>query len=101
MGRNLEGSVAAVEASLRKEKCSQLGATGEKLELHLARMAEIRAAYEDAPEVERAKLREEHRQARAEALRIQWNMVVQRETMGLTRHDDVYAQYVIPPPLQD
>jgi hypothetical protein len=95
----VEASVAAVQAAIHGEMGSRLGWTGEELEKRLARLRELRQAYDDAPLAERATLRARHEAVRAEAAELQWHLVVQREAMGLTRHHDVYATYPLPPRL--
>ncbi len=96
MGRRVEESVSAVEAAIRGEKSARLGATGEELEKRLARLSALRAAYAAAPEAERPAIRAAHDELRAEAERLRWNLTVQREAMGLTRHQDLDTFYPLP-----
>lgn len=99
MGRRVEASVSAIQSAIRGEMGSRLGATGEELEKRLAALESLRKAWEAARDDERPALRARHEEVRAHAERLQWNLVVQREAMGLERHHDVYALYPLPPRL--
>lgn len=99
MGRRVEASVSAIQQAIRGEMGSRLGYTGEELEKRLLRLKALRQAWESAPEAKRTAIRAQHDEVRAEATRLQWNLIVQREAMGLTRHHDVYEFYPVPPRL--
>jgi len=101
----------AVEAEIRREKAEALGRTGERLEriLHeiqafrreLVHLTSGRGGLKGAARVWvecRVKLAEHDRLCdRAGYLR--HCLIVQREAMGLRRHDDVDRQYPMPAPL--
>ena len=59
-------------------------------------------AFEAAPEhsAERRKLADKHQDLRAYAAERLWFLLVQREAMGLTQHDNVLAFYRVPPALR-
>jgi predicted phage gp36 major capsid-like protein len=103
-----------IEAEIRQEKAEALGRAGERLERKLAELADLRNELLSHPDVastspattemdsqanqhekveKYARLMEEAQQAR-HYLRIQ------REAVGLRRHEDVDRQYPVPPPLR-
>lgn len=92
-------SASAWEAELNKERAGALGMTARKLE---ALLEECRALAEKIDALESGALRElllsDYRKARAESERQRWNLCVQREAMGLRRHEDVDRHY---PPAPD
>jgi len=85
-----------VEHDLRGEQAASLGRAGRRIEAAIAEM-EARAAAWRA-EVDR---REDHArawaEARAAARLARWELVVQREAMGLTDHTALDRAYPIPP----
>jgi len=87
----------AMAAELNKERASALGRTGRKLEELLERCASLREALSQAQGERRAALLGEYAEARKLALTWTWYMVVQREAIGLRRHDDVDVIYPAPP----
>jgi hypothetical protein len=91
-------TATAWESELNKERASALGATAAKLERALD---ECRALAEKLDTLERGALRdlllEDYRRARDESERQRWNLCVQREAMGLRRHDDVERHYPTAP----
>ena len=91
-------SASAWEAELNKERAGARGMTAKKLEALLAQCAELAAKIDS---LERGALREllleDYRRARAEAERQRWNLCVQREAMGLRRHEDVDRHYPVAP----
>ena len=89
----------AIEVEIRKEKASALRRVAEKLESQLLELASLSERVARAKPVERERLIAAHRLLRAEAEKQRWYLVVQREAMGLTRHDDVDRLYPLPPPL--
>jgi hypothetical protein len=91
-----------VERELRAEKAAALAIAAEKLERALAELAEAQRAFEAAGEhsAQRQKLAEKHRDLRAHAAERLWFLLVQREAMGLTQHDNVLAFYRVPPALR-
>jgi hypothetical protein len=89
-----------VEHELHAEKAAALAITAERLERALAALAEAEQAFAAAPEEEKAALLEKHRGLRAHAAERLWFLIVQREAMGLTHHDNVLAFYRVPPELR-
>lgn len=89
----------AVEVELRKEKAISLRRVGEKLEGMLARLSQLDAELSAPGPLtgpERDTRVAEYTRLRAEAERERWNMVVQREAMGLSNHDEVDRIYPLP-----
>jgi hypothetical protein len=101
----------AVEAEIRREKAEALGRTGERLERILHEMETCRrdlmhpttgrrdlhgAARASA---ERREKLAEHDRLWEQARYLRHCLIVQREAMGLWRHDDVDRQYPLPEPL--
>ena len=91
-----------VERELRAEKAAALAIAAEKLEQALAELAAAQQAYEAAPEgtPARQRLADKHQGLRAYAAERLWFLLVQREAMGLTQHDNVLAFYRVPPALR-
>ena len=90
-----------VERELRAEKAAALAIAAEKLEQALAQLAEAQHAYEAAADpAQRQKLADKHQALRAHAAERLWFLLVQREAMGLTQHDNVLAFYRVPPALR-
>lgn len=99
MARDPIGGALAIEVELRKEKVSALRRVGGKLE---ALLGDLRALESELPAVkpeDRPRSLDRHRQLRAEAEKYRWYLIIQREAIGLTRHDDVLQQYPIPAPI--
>jgi hypothetical protein len=78
---------AAIQREIRAEKAGALQRAGEALEGALAELARFDAA--GGPAAERARLV-------AEAGERLWFVVIQREAMGLLRHDVVHEVHRIP-----
>ena len=89
----------AIEVEIRKEKASALRRVAEKLEAQLSELGAIAEKAARAKAEERERLVAAHRTLRAEAEKQRWYLVVQREAMGLSRHDDVDRLHPLPPPL--
>jgi hypothetical protein len=102
-----------IEAEIRKEKAEALGRTGERLERILLELADLRKALvgisttiSSSRETARGddsdafcvKI-ERYARLREQAQRIRHHLVIQREAVGLRRHEDVERQYPLPPPL--
>lgn len=86
----------AYEAELNKERAGALGITARKLEGFLEKCQDLKAQWEKAVDPSlKALLLEEYRTARAESERQRWNLCVQREAMGLLRHEEVDRQYPV------
>lgn len=89
-------SANAWEAELNKERAGALGMTARKLEGLLER---CRALKEQLGKTTDLSLKElllrDYREAREESERQRWNLCVQREAIGLRRHEEVDRLYPI------
>ena len=93
-------SASTWEAELNKERAGALGITARKLETQLERCRELREQLEHASdEALRALLLSDYREARDESERQRWNLCVQREAIGVRRHEDVDRIFPIAPKL--
>jgi hypothetical protein len=106
-------SLENTETEIRREKAEALGRTGERLEHILEELARLqgellgRAAVlgssfgvtsgQDSSEL-RAKVKK-YAGLREQARQLRYYLVIQREAIGLRRHEDVDRQYPLPPPL--
>lgn len=109
MKRPIEG----IEAEIRQEKAEALGRTGERLERMLDELAGLRNELLDSSVAVSSSLAaadgeqlavlhektERYTQLREQAQQIRHCLVIQREAVGLRRHEDVDRQYPVPPPL--
>ncbi len=84
-----------IEAELVKERASALRRVAGKLEASLEALAAVERQLEKG-QGERAALLAEHERLRGEAERFRWYLIVQRDAIGVSRHDDVLALYPIP-----
>ncbi len=92
----------AMEAELNREKAGALGMTGRKLEALLTECAALAQRLAITPHgPERRTLLQTYRETRRLAEQQRWYMYVQREAMGLRRHDDVERIYPPPPIIRD
>lgn len=96
--KDVNANVTAWQSELNKERAGALGLTAHGLEVLLARCAELaeqidRAVDRDLYEL----LLRDYREARAESETRRWQLCVQREAIGLLRHEDVDRYYPIPP----
>jgi hypothetical protein len=91
-----------MEAELNREKAGALGLTGRKLEALLGECAAVASRLASTPSgAERRALLKTYRETRRQAEQQRWYMCVQREAMGLRRHDDVDRVYPPPPIIAD
>jgi hypothetical protein len=95
MAKEPIGGALAIEVEMRREKVSALRRVGGKLE---SLLADLRALEADPPRTDgdRARFVERHKQLRAEAEKYRWYLIIQREAVGLSNHDDVFTQFPIP-----
>lgn len=84
------------EEEIRAEIAASLGRTAERLEGLLAEIEALRARADGLAGAERAAIVERHNELCGAAERWRWYLVVQREAIGLTRHEDVERMYPIP-----
>ena len=90
----------AVERELHEEKANALALAAERLERSLVELDEARRASDAAAGAQRLELAERYRERRAHAAERLWFLLVQREAIGLTQHDNVLAFYRVPPELR-
>ncbi len=103
----------AVEAEIQREKAEALGRTGDRLEwtfqqlerlrqeimrLALSSLGPVRNNGETAGAGFGEKLAQ-YARLREQAKQLRYCLIVQREAVGLRRHDDVDRLYPMPPPL--
>ena len=102
-----------VESEIRKEKAETLGRAGERLEQALQKLEGIRRgilclagesldpSLRDREPVRLAMAEKvaEHARLCEEAKRLRHTLIIQREAVGLWRHEDVDRQYPMPRPL--
>lgn len=77
-----------IEVELAKEKASALGAVGARLDKMIAELHTL---------AKRPDARTQYTALRERALHERWKLIVQREAMGLSGHEDVDRLYAIPP----
>jgi len=89
-----------VEQEIQQERAAALGRIARTLESLLARLEMLRqrAQAESGPAREAAIA--EHGEVRRRALTYRWYLEVQRESVGLRRHDLLDEIYPVPPPLR-
>lgn len=97
--RDLQNA-SAWEAELNKERAGALGITARKLEAELERCRELREELKTASGALRELLLRDYKEAREESERQRWNLCVQREAIGVRRHEDVDRLYPIAPKLE-
>ena len=108
----LKKGLDSIEAEIRKEKAETLGRTGERLERILAELADLQeelrgitsaGSRQEKPGEDTSpslcRIVERYAQLREQARVIRHHLVIQREAVGLRRHEDVDRQYPLPPPL--
>lgn len=105
--------IESIEAEIRQEKAEALGRTGERLERMLDELAGLRNELLDSSVAVSSSLAaadgeqlavlhektERYTRLREQAQQIRHCLVIQREAVGLRRHEDVDRQYPVPPPL--
>ena len=94
------GSPLAVEVEIRAEKASAMRRVAHRVESLLAELSQIEVASLGTQGAERARHVARHEALRAEAEKQRWYLIVQREAMGLYRHDDIEELYRLPTPLR-
>ena len=89
-----------IELELMEERAAALRRISETLESLIEQLQALRGRIGDvhwsspAPEVT------EYREVRRRAVRYRWYLEVQRESVGLRRHDTLDAIYPVPPALR-
>ena len=92
-------SLARTEAELRAEKAAALARIAGTLEGLLAELSRRRESFTRLSSEERAAATEAYDALREQARLYRWYLIVQREALGLCRHDDVDRHYPPPEPL--
>jgi hypothetical protein len=95
--RAAEG-LSRIQDEINAEKAAALSRIAGTLEALLAELRRIAAEAAASQERERAVAR--HREVREQALRYRWYLEVQREAIGLTRHEALDEMYPVPEPLE-
>lgn len=85
-----------IELEMAKEKAFALRRTAYSIEKLLAEMQQIERELGALSGPERARKVEAHSELRAQVEHERWKMIVQREALGLHRHDDVDLFYPLP-----
>ncbi len=83
----------AIQRDLQAERASALARATEQLESALADLAAAKAALAAAPSAAARALRREALEHAAERL---WFLVIQREAVGLRRHEDLHDALRVP-----
>lgn len=92
-------ALARTESEIRAEKAAALARIAGALE---GLLAELQRRREDLARLSgdgRARAVEEYAALRDQARLYRWYLVVQREALGLFRHDDVDRHYPVPEPV--
>ena len=91
-----------VMAEMRAEQAAALGRAGRRLGLLCERAAQIRYTLENSKPCAGLKrdLLDTYQCVRKEARLRRWEMIVQRESMGLCAHEEVDAAYPLPPRIE-
>jgi hypothetical protein len=79
------GGWLPIELELKREQASALGLSSRRLEDAIAKCADAKA-----------KGSIEYPALRKEALRLRWNLLVQREAIGILNNKDLDEKYPIP-----
>ncbi len=94
-------ALARTEAEIRGEKAAALRQTAGTFEALLARLARLRADLAAPAGRSRARRLRLYRELRERTLHQRWCLEVQREAVGLRRHDVLDEMYPMPPPLPE
>jgi hypothetical protein len=93
---SVEESFARVERELQAERAAALARIAGRLGELVARLAEMRTGLPSQPGPGRKEQLEAYRAVRQEARLYRWYLEVQREALGLRRHDGLDEHYPIP-----
>ena len=88
--------LARIQDEIASEKAAALSRIAGTLETLLADLRRIAYAAAAGGPDERPRTLARHREVREQALRWRWYLEVQREAVGLTRHEDLETLYPIP-----
>lgn len=84
---------------LARERAAALTRIAGTLETLLDRLNALGAELRERPDADRASRLAAYAALRSDAVRYRWYLEVQREALGLRRHDPLDRLYPIPPPL--
>ena len=98
--KTLVQALERTEQELKEERANTLASAGRKLEKLVVQLQTLRAHIESLPETQRASHVEAYQELHKEAHHQLWCLVVQREAVGLRRHDELAHSYPIPPKWQ-
>ena len=87
-----------IEKELQAERAAALARIAGRLEELVRELAALAAATPDDP-AESLEWHRRYTERRELALRYRWYLEVQRESVGITRHDGLDEMYPIPPGL--
>jgi len=96
MSSNPMRQAAALDAMVNKERASALALTGERLERELLEVRRLRGLLAELAGSELERALRMLADSEQQVCRQLWNLIVQREALGIMRHDEVYEQYRIP-----
>ena len=85
---------------LNEERASALKRIAGMLESLIERLGDMRARIAHTEGDARAREIAAYRELRAHAARYRWYLEVQREALGIVRHDALDEFYRIPPPIE-
>jgi hypothetical protein len=91
-------SFGRVEQELQQERAAALGRIGRRLQDLIVRLESLRAEMEHGPPLERHRLHVEYRSTWERARTYRWYLEVQREAVGLRRHEKLDETYPLPLP---
>jgi hypothetical protein len=95
--RRVEEGFASTQKEILAEKAAALARIARTLESHVERLGVLREELRTLPAPARAEARLRYEEARQTALRWRWYLEVQREAMGLLRHERLDELYPIDP----
>ena len=93
-------SFAHVERELLEERAAALSRIAGRLGELVAQLGELRSRFVELPEADRPASVAAFRLLREEAKLYRWYLEVQREAVGLRRHDRLDELYAIPEALE-
>src|SRR3954466_8437302 len=85
-----------IEVELRSERASSLKRVAHGLERLLEELNGLEVEAQRTTGPDRQRVIRRYEEVRSEASRQLWYLIVQRESIGLMQHDDVYEIYKVP-----
>src|SRR4051812_35822614 len=100
MHRERGEAFGRVEQELHQERAAALGRIGRTLESLLQKLEDLRVRATTTTAADREQLIAEYAETRGRAaVTWRWYLEVQREAVGMRRHDRLDDMYRVPPPL--